>query len=41
VFLDAQNGKVVFWSEQYAKEKAEENGGREPARAGGRGRKAN
>ncbi|TMC75604.1 MAG: AAA family ATPase [Chloroflexi bacterium] len=41
VFVDAQNGKVVFWSEQYAKEKAEENGGREPAGAGGRGRRAN
>ncbi|MDQ2912851.1 MAG: ATP-dependent chaperone ClpB [Chloroflexota bacterium] len=41
VFVDAQDGKVVFWSEQYAMEKAEENGGREPAGAGGRGRKAN
>ena len=41
VFVDAQDGKVVFWSEQYAQEKAEENGGREPAAAGGRGRRAN
>ena len=39
--LDAQDGKVVFWSEQYAQEKAAENGGREPAGAGGRGRRAN
>src|SRR5205085_11585289 len=38
VFVDAQDGKIVFWSEQYAAEKAEENspnGGREPAGAGG------
>ncbi len=41
VFVDAQDGKVVFWSEQYAQEKAAENGGREPAGAGGRGRRAN
>src|SRR5216110_1313622 len=44
VFVDAQDGKVVFWSEQYAQEKAEENspnGGREPAGAGARGRRAN
>src|SRR5436190_714034 len=41
VFVDAQDGKVVFWSEQYAQQKAEENGGREPAGAGGRGRRAN
>ena len=41
VFVDAQDGKVVFWSEQYAQEKAAENGGREPASAGGRGRRAN
>jgi len=41
VFVDAQDGKVVFWSEQYAQEKADENGGREPAAAGGRGRRAN
>jgi ATP-dependent Clp protease ATP-binding subunit ClpB len=41
VFVDAQNGKVVFWSEQYAQEKAAENGGREPAAAGGRGRRVN
>ncbi len=41
VFVDAQDGKVVFWSEQYAQEKAAENGGREPAAAGGRGRRAN
>jgi len=40
VFVDAENGKVVFWSEQYAQEKAEVNGGREPAAAGGR-RRAN
>ena len=39
VFVDAQDGKVVFWSEQYAQEKAEE-GEREPAGAG-RGRKMN
>src|SRR5216117_2032113 len=41
VFVDAQDGKVVFWSEQYAQEKAAENGEREPAAAGGRGRRAN
>jgi ATP-dependent Clp protease ATP-binding subunit ClpB len=41
VFVDAQNGEVVFWSEQYAKQKAEANGGREPAAAGGRGRRTN
>jgi ATP-dependent Clp protease ATP-binding subunit ClpB len=47
VFVDAQDGKIVFWSEQYAQEKAQEhspnspNGGREPAGAGGRGRRAN
>jgi ATP-dependent Clp protease ATP-binding subunit ClpB len=47
VFVDAQEGKVVFWSEQYAQEKAEENspnspnGGRVPAGAGGRGKRAN
>jgi ATP-dependent Clp protease ATP-binding subunit ClpB len=41
VFVDAQDGKVVFWSEQYAQEKAQENGGREPASAGGRGKRAN
>jgi ATP-dependent Clp protease ATP-binding subunit ClpB len=41
VFVDAQEGKVVFWSEQYAQEKAGENGGREPAAAGGRGRRTN
>ncbi len=41
VFADAQDGKVVFWSEQYAQQKAEENSGREPASAGGRGRRAN
>jgi ATP-dependent Clp protease ATP-binding subunit ClpB len=41
VFVDAQDGKIVFWSEQYAQEKAEENGGRVPAGAGGRGKKAN
>jgi len=41
VFVDAQDGKIVFWSEQYAQEKAAENGGREPAAAGGRGRRAN
>jgi len=41
VFVDAENGKIVFWSEQYAQEKAEDNGGREPAAAGGRGRRAN
>jgi len=39
VFVDAQDGKIVFWSEQYAQEKAEE-GEREPAGAG-RGRKMN
>jgi ATP-dependent Clp protease ATP-binding subunit ClpB len=41
VFVDAQNGKIVFWSEQYAQEKAGENGGREPAAAGARGRRVN
>jgi ATP-dependent Clp protease ATP-binding subunit ClpB len=41
VFVDAQEGKIVFWSEQYAQEKAQGNGGREPAAAGGRGRRAN
>src|SRR5438034_9494634 len=41
VFVDAQDGKVVFWSEQYAQQKAEVNGGREHAAAGGRGRRAN
>jgi ATP-dependent Clp protease ATP-binding subunit ClpB len=41
VFVDAQNGKIVFWSEQYAQEKAAGNGGREPAAAGGRGRRVN
>jgi ATP-dependent Clp protease ATP-binding subunit ClpB len=41
VFVDAQDGKVVFWSEQYAQEKAAENGGRQPASAGVRGRRAN
>src|SRR2546426_1138459 len=39
VFVDAQDGKIVFWSEQYAQEKAEERD-REPAGAG-RGRKMN
>src|SRR5439155_1111452 len=39
VFVDAQDGKIVFWSEQYAQEKAEERE-REPAGAG-RGRKMN
>jgi ATP-dependent Clp protease ATP-binding subunit ClpB len=32
VFVDAENGKIVFWSEQYAQEKADE---REPVGAGG------
>jgi len=43
VFVDAQDGKIVFWSEQYAQEKAQEqeNVGREPAGAGGRGRRIN
>jgi ATP-dependent Clp protease ATP-binding subunit ClpB len=42
VFVDAQNGKIVFWSEQYAQEKAAaENEAREPAAAGGRSRRAN
>jgi ATP-dependent Clp protease ATP-binding subunit ClpB len=41
VFVDAENGKVVFWSEQYAQERVEANGEREPAAAGGRGRKMN
>jgi len=44
VFVDTQDGKIVFWSEQYAQEKAEENspnGKREPAGTGGRGRRAN
>ena len=41
VFVDAQEGKIVFWSEQYAQQKAEENGGRVPAGAGGRERRAN
>jgi ATP-dependent Clp protease ATP-binding subunit ClpB len=44
VFVDAQDGKIVFWSEQYAQEKAEENspnGGRVPAGAGGRGKRTN
>jgi len=41
VFVDAQDGKIVFWSEQYAQEKAAENGGREPAGAGGRSRRVN
>jgi ATP-dependent Clp protease ATP-binding subunit ClpB len=41
VFVDAQDGKVVFWSEQYAQEKAEEHGGRVPAGAAGGGRRAN
>ena len=40
VFVDAQDGKIVFWSEQYAQEKAEEPD-REPAAAGGRGRRMN
>src|SRR2546422_792831 len=39
VFVNAQDGKIVFWSEQYAQEKAQENGGRQPAGAGGRGAK--
>jgi ATP-dependent Clp protease ATP-binding subunit ClpB len=37
VFVDAQSGKVVFWSEQYAREKADETE-REPAGAGGKAR---
>ena len=41
VFTDAENGKIVFWSEQYAQEKAEENRAREPAVAGGRGKRTN
>ena len=41
VFVDAQDGKIVFWSEQYAAQKADENGGPEPATVGGRGRRAN
>jgi len=41
VFVEAQNGKIVFWSEQYAQQKAAENEGREPAAAGGRGRRVN
>jgi ATP-dependent Clp protease ATP-binding subunit ClpB len=40
VFVDAQDGKIVFWSEQYAQEKADESE-REPAAAGGRARKMN
>jgi hypothetical protein len=39
--VDAQDGKIVFWSEQYAQEKAQESGVREPVGAGGRGRRAN
>src|SRR2546426_1362353 len=38
-FVGAQDGKIVFWSEQHAQEKAEERD-REPAGAG-RGRKMN
>jgi ATP-dependent Clp protease ATP-binding subunit ClpB len=41
VFVDAENGKIVFWSEQYAQQRAEESGEREPAGAAGRGRKMN
>ena len=41
VFVDAEDGKIVFWSEQYAQERAEANGEREPAGAAGRGRKMN
>jgi ATP-dependent Clp protease ATP-binding subunit ClpB len=35
VVVDAQDGKVVFWSEQYAAEKAAENG-KKPVGAGSR-----
>ncbi|TMB96097.1 MAG: hypothetical protein E6J38_04465, partial [Chloroflexi bacterium] len=35
VLVDAQDGKVVFWSEQYAVEKAKEDGKR-PVGAGNR-----
>jgi len=41
VFVDAEDGKIVFWSEQYAQQRAEANGEREPAGAAGRGRKMN
>jgi ATP-dependent Clp protease ATP-binding subunit ClpB len=41
VFVDAEDGKIVFWSEQYAQQRADENGEREPAGAAGRGRKMN
>jgi ATP-dependent Clp protease ATP-binding subunit ClpB len=37
VFVDAQDGRIVFWSEQYAQEKADERE-REPAGVGGRPR---
>jgi ATP-dependent Clp protease ATP-binding subunit ClpB len=36
VFVDADNGKIVFWSEQYARERSEESGEAEPAGAGRR-----
>jgi ATP-dependent Clp protease ATP-binding subunit ClpB len=35
ILVDAQDGKVVFWSEQYAAEKAKENG-KKPVGAGAR-----
>jgi ATP-dependent Clp protease ATP-binding subunit ClpB len=35
VFVDAQDGKIVFWSEQYAQQKADESE-REPAGVGAR-----
>jgi ATP-dependent Clp protease ATP-binding subunit ClpB len=35
ILVDAQDGKIVFWSEQYAAEKAKENG-KKPVGAGAR-----
>jgi ATP-dependent Clp protease ATP-binding subunit ClpB len=43
IFVDAEAGKIVFWSEQYAQERAdrEKDGGRETAGAGRRGGRPN
>jgi ATP-dependent Clp protease ATP-binding subunit ClpB len=36
ILVDAQDGKIVFWSEQYATEKAEASNGKTPVGAGAR-----
>jgi hypothetical protein len=36
VLVDAQDGKIVFWSEQYAAERADAGNGKKPVGAGAR-----